>query len=79
MSTPNFFEMKVYSGALAKFQEESYYLPQNATSKSNPFVRVIVPNGQIMTLKYTTNILLPSLPPSATISHVFPSLESGSL
>ena len=32
-----------------------------------------------MISKYTTNLTLPSLPPSAKISHGFPSLSSGSL
>ena len=73
------FEMKVDSGASANFHEESHHLPQNAISKSNLFVGVIVPNGQIMTSKSTTNLPLPSLPPYATISHGFPSLASGSL
>ena len=81
MSDPNFFEMKVDSGASANFHEESHHLPQNATSKSDPFVSIIVPNGQITTSKSTTNLPLPlsSLPPSVKISHGFPSLASVSL
>ena len=79
MSAPNFFEMKVYSGASENFHEESHHLTQNATSKSNPFVRVIVPNGQIMTSKSTTNLPLHSMSPSAKISHGLLSLIYGSL
>jgi hypothetical protein len=79
MSAPHYFEMKVNSGTSANFHEVSHHLPHQPTSKSNPSVSVVVPNGQIMTSKSTTNLPLPSLPPSATISHGFPNLSSGSL
>ena len=79
MSTPPFFDMKVDSGASANFHEVSHHLPHHPTSPSNPSVSVIVPNGQIMTSQSTATLPLPSLPPSATISHGFPSLASGSL
>jgi hypothetical protein len=79
MSTPQFFEMKVDSGASANFHEVSHHLRHRPTSTSNPSVSVIVPNGQIMTSKSTAHLPLRSLPASATISHGFPSLASGSL
>ena len=71
--------MKVDSGASENFHEVSHHLPQNATSKSNPFVRVISPNGQTMTYKSTTNLPLPSLSQSLTTSHGFTGLASGYL
>ena len=79
MSAPPFVEMKVDSGASANFHEVSHHLPHQPLSTSNPSVSVIVPNGQIMTSQSTTNLPLPNLPPSATHSHGFPSLASGSL
>jgi hypothetical protein len=79
MSAPPFVEMKVNSGASANFHEVTHHLLHQPISTSNPSVSVIVPNGQIMNSQSTANLPLPNLPPSATISHGFPSLASGSL
>ena len=80
MSAPQqFINLKLDSGASANFHEISHHLQHRPTSRNNPSVNVIVPNGNIMTSKSTTNLPLPGLPPSATISHGFKSLASGSL
>jgi len=79
MSTPLFINIKVDSGASANFHEINHHLPHQSTSSTNPSVSVIVPNGQIMTSNTTTNLPIPTLPPSATLSHGFPKLASGSL
>ena len=79
MSTPQFIEMKIDSGASANFHEVSHHLRHQPISTMNPSVHVIVPNGQIMTSISTANLPLPGLPSLATLSHGFPSLASGSL
>jgi hypothetical protein len=80
MSAPQqFINVKLDSGASANFHEITHHLQHRPTSIDNPSVSVIVPNGNIMTSKSTTNLPLPDLPPSATISHGFKSLASGSL
>jgi len=80
MSAPQqYINMKVDSGASANFHEISHHLHHHPTSKANPSVAVIVPNGNIMTSESTTNLPIPHLPASATISHGFKSLASGSL
>jgi len=79
MSAPPFINVKVDSGASANFHELNHHLPRQPTSSTNPSVSVIVPNGQIMTSNTTSNLPIPKLPPSATISHGFPKLASGSL
>jgi hypothetical protein len=55
MSAPQFFEMKVGSGASANFHEVSHHLHHQLISTSNPLVSVIVPNDQIMTSKSTAH------------------------
>ena len=80
MSAPQqFINLKLDSGASANFHEISHHLQHRPTSIDNPSVSVIVPNGNVMTSKSTTNLPLPDLPPSATVSHGFKSLASGSL
>ena len=79
MSALPFIDIKVDSGASAHFHEINHHLPHQSTSSTNPSVNVIVPNGQIMTSNTTTNLPIPQLPPSATISHGFKNLASGSL
>jgi len=80
MSAPQqYIDMKVDSGASANFHEISHHLHHHPTSATNPSVAVIVPNGNIMTSESTTNLPIPHLPASATISHGFKSLASGSL
>ena len=80
MSAPQqFINLKLDSGASANFHEISHHLHHRPTTIDNPSVSVIVPNGQVMTSKSTTNLPLPELPPSATMSHGFKSLASGSL
>ena len=80
MSAPQqYINMKVDSGTSANFHEISHHLHHHPTSKANPSFAVIVPNGNIMTSESTTNLPIPHLPASATISHGFKSLASGSL
>ena len=79
MSAPPFINVKVDSGASANFHEINHHLPHQSTSSKNPSVSFIVPNEQIMTSNTTSNLPIPTLPPSATLSHGFPKLASGSL
>ena len=80
MSAPKqFINLKLDSGASANFHEISHHLQHRPTFINNPSVSVIVPNGNVMTYKSTTNIPLPDLTPSATVSHGFKSLASGSM
>ena len=72
--------LKIDSGATHNFHEiGSTYLPQQPTSNYKTSVRVVVPNGEYMVSSTTKNIPITYLQPSATESHGFNHLASGSL
>ena len=80
MSAPPSINLKIDSDATHNFHEiGSTDLPQQPTYKYNPAARVILPNGASMVSSTTTHLPIPSLPPSATKSHSFNHLSSGSL
>ena len=80
VSTPPSVNFKIDSGETHHFHKiGSIDLPQQPTSNYNPAARVIVLNGASMVSSATTHIPIPYLPTSATKSHGFNHLASGSL
>ena len=80
MSSLSSINLKTDSCATNNFHEVgSTNLTQKPTSNYNLEARVIIPNGSFMVSPTTTNILIIYLPQSATKSHGFKHLESGSL
>ena len=80
VSAPPPINLKINSGATHNFREiGSTDLLQQPNINYNPAARVILPNGASMVSSATTHLPIPSLPPSATKSHGFNHLASGSL
>ena len=80
MSAPPSINLKIDSGATHHFHEiGSTDLPKQPTFNYNPASRVILPNGASMVSSTNPHLPIPSLPPSATKSHGFNHLASGSL
>ena len=79
LSAPSSINFKINSGENHHFQKiSSTKLPQQPTYNYNPAAQVIVPNIESMVSSTNTHIPIPSLPLSATNSHGFNHLESGS-
>ena len=80
MSALTSINLKIDSGATHHFNGIiSTDLPQQPTSNYNPSAQVILPNISSMLYYATTHLTIPFLPPSATKSHGFNHMASGSL
>ena len=79
MSAPQ-TEIMADTGATGHFIDNtSSTLPTQPISSTNPSIPVLLSNSQFIHSKATTNLPIPTLPPSSTKAHVFSNLASGSL